>query len=105
MDVVQQLTLEFVETAFSPVVLATALALGLFARRASHVRAGTALTAAALGAFDAVSFGAVELGAALVLTSALTGLLVAEVALILILPCVAALLGLARRLLLWLRGG
>ncbi len=105
MDIVQHLTLEFVETAFSPVVLGAALVLGLFARRASQVRIGTALVAAALGVLDAAGFGAVELGVVLVLVGALTGLLVAEVTLILVLPCAAALLGLARRLLVWLRGG
>jgi hypothetical protein len=91
-----ELLVQFVGTVSNPFVIGASLAMPFFWPRPLAVRFGAVATAATFGAMDAIIGSAVLWGLAIVAVSVAGGLVVAQVALLVLLPLAAVMISLAR---------
>ena len=99
MSVLIDLLVHVLHTVFNPLVVGAAMLLGFLAPRAAVTRIGTACVAAAVGLIEALAAASLQWSLAVLAASALAGLFVAELVLVVALPTVLAALGAARWLL------
>jgi hypothetical protein len=94
-----ELLVQFVGTVSNPFVIGASLAMPCFWPRPLAVRFGAVATAGAFGVMDALIGSAALWGLAIVAVSVAGGLVVAQAALLVLLPLAAAALGAARSMI------